>query len=266
MKQQFEGRFREELRLKNGSEELELQILPESEGSLQIFIEESCHTANIRITSEELSRVRVYLQKEGNSHLDLTIANTVMKDARQELGYLDLTGSSTKLDFLSALRESGATSELYTGELCLEGADKINTIKTLHETGHTYGNMHNFSVVFDKGVYKNVCDGTIGKGCPGSESHQETRVLTMGTGHKAEVIPILYIDENDVKASHALTIGQPDAQQLYYLCSRGLSAKQAVGLLSIGYFLPVLDFVDDEKLHDELRADMERRVGLYEHQ
>ena len=80
------------------------------------------------------------------------------------------------------------------------------------------------------------------------------------------VIPLLLIDENDVKASHALTIGQPDADQLYYLQSRGLSTKQAVGLLSVGYFLPVIDLVEDEELKDSLRQEMESKVGLYGHQ
>ena len=76
----------------------------------------------------------------------------------------------------------------------------------------------------------------------------------------------ILIDENDVKASHALTIGQPDADQLYYLQSRGLSTKQAVGLLSVGYFLPVIDLVEDEELKDSLRQEMESKVGLYGHQ
>ena len=111
-----------------------------------------------------------------------------------------------------------------------------------------------------------VANGNIKKGCFDAQSHQATRVLTLGQGHKTKVIPLLLIDENDVKASHALTIGQPDADQLYYLQSRGLSTKQAVGLLSVGYFLPVIDLVEDEELKDSLRQEIESKVGLYGHQ
>ena len=75
----------------------------------------------------------------------------------------------------------------------------------------------------------------------------------------------LYIDENDVKASHALTIGQPDADQLYYLQSRGLSTRQAVGLLSIGYFKPVISLIEDESAREAIESRMEERVGLYEY-
>ena len=77
------------------------------------------------------------------------------------------------------------------------------------------------------------------------------------------MIPLLLIDENDVKASHALTIGQPDEDQLYYLQSRGLTTKQAVGLLSIGYFLPVIELIDNEEEKVQLRQEMESKVGLY---
>ena len=53
------------------------------------------------------------------------------------------------------------------------------------------------------------------KGAHASESHQTTRVLTLSDHHNSEVVPVLYIDENDVKASHATTLGQPDENQLY---------------------------------------------------
>ena len=44
---------------------------------------------------------------------------------------------------------------------------------------------------------------------------------------------------------------------------RGLSKQQAMGLLSVGYFLPVLDLVEDKELYESLRTYMESKVGLY---
>lgn len=265
MNQQFSGEFRETLRLTEAAETQNLQIEERSRGYLAIILEENVTQAQISIEADAYANVKVFIQNNSAPGLDIKLHTQVKKDARLYLGFLDLQKSPCTLDFLGELQENGAYSELYTGQLCLEDAQKTNNIKMLHKTSFTYGDMHNFAVVFDKGKYNTVCDGTIGKGCPNSESHQETRVLTMGKGHKAEVIPILYIDENDVKASHALSIGQPDEQQLYYMCSRGLSRKQAVGLLSVGYFMPVIDFIDDEETRSHLQEEMERRVGLYEH-
>ena len=75
------------------------------------------------------------------------------------------------------------------------------------------------------------------KGCAQAQSHQTTRVLTLGKDHTAKVIPLLLIDENEVKASHALSIGQPDEEQLYYLCSRGLSKLTGDGSVERWVFL-----------------------------
>lgn len=110
-----------------------------------------------------------------------------------------------------------------------------------------------------------VANGNILKGAFDSASHQETRVLTLGKDHETKVIPLLLIDENDVKASHALTIGEPDENQLYYLQSRGLSKETALGLLSVGYFMPVIRQIENEDLREQLREEMERKVGIYGH-
>lgn len=265
MNQQFAGEFRESFELSGREEKVVLQFEENARGSLQIFLKEDCAAADIQAVLDPYSDVRIFIQNESAPGLDLHIRTQVQKDARLKIGFLDLQNSDCTLDYLGELAQEGADTELFTAQLCLKDAVKNNTIKMLHQTGHTYGNMHNFAVVFDEGNYKTVCDGTIGKGCPGSESHQETRVLTMGKGHKTQVIPILYIDENDVKASHALSIGQPDEDQMYYMQSRGLNRRQAVALLSVGYFMPVIDLIDDEDLRNRRRAEMEERVGLYEH-
>ena len=164
------------------------------------------------------------------------------------------------------LKEQGAEYEILSGQLCQEHIKKVCDMEVRHNAPHTNGQMKNFAVLFDYGQYQMIANGNIKKGCFDAQSHQATRVLTLGQGHKTKVIPLLLIDENDVKASHALTIGQPDADQLYYLQSRGLSTKQAVGLLSVGYFLPVIDLVEDEELKDSLRQEMESKVGLHGHQ
>ena len=75
--------------------------------------------------------------------------------------------------------------------------------------------------------------------------------------------PLLLIDENDVKASHATTLGQPDENQLYYLQTRGLSRKQALGLLTVGYIMPITELFEDETINQKLKNEIEMKVGLH---
>ncbi len=43
---------------------------------------------------------------------------------------------------------------------------------------------------------------------------------------RGDANPILLIDEDDVTAGHAASVGRVDPVQLYYLMSRGISKKK----------------------------------------
>ncbi len=65
------------------------------------------------------------------------------------------------------------------------------------------------------------------------------KVLLLGSGAKANVVPQLEIESNEVKAGHAASVGQIDEDQLFYLMSRGLERDEAVELV-------VKAFLNDE--------------------
>ena len=123
--------------------------------------------------------------------------------------------------------------------------------------------MENYAVVEEGGQYRMEATGKIIKGAREKNSHQKTRVLTMSERHSSEVVPVLLIDENDVKASHATTLGQPDENQLYYLQTRGLSRRQALGLLTVGYIMPITELFDQEEVRTALKDEIEMKVGLH---
>ena len=52
--------------------------------------------------------------------------------------------------------------------------------------------------------------------------------------------PILLIDENDVIAGHAASIGQVDPEDMYYLMSRGLDQHTAERLVVRGFLGSVI--------------------------
>ncbi len=67
----------------------------------------------------------------------------------------------------------------------------------------------------------------------------ELRVLTLDPAARATAEPGLEIEADDVKASHAASVGPVDPEQLLYLQSRGLDEKQAKesiveGFLEVG--------------------------------
>ncbi len=245
------------------NQELALTFENSSFISSVIVLEEDTTELDLKIICEENSNSKLFILNHSINECILNIHITMKKDSQNQMGILDLQNSPLKWNHFVDLQEEGANYEILSGQLCHENIEKTCSMEVQHNAAHTTGLMKNFAVLLDKGQYEMVANGNIKKGCVEAQSHQATRVLTLGQGHKTKVIPLLLIDENDVKASHALTIGQPDEDQLYYLQSRGLTTKQAVGLLSIGYFLPVIELIDNEEEKVQLRQEMESKVGLY---
>ena len=67
-----------------------------------------------------------------------------------------------------------------------------------------------------------------------SNAHQTNRNLVLTEGASAESIPNLEIEANDVRCSHASTVGPIDDDQLYYLESRGVPPDEAERLIVLG--------------------------------
>lgn len=75
----------------------------------------------------------------------------------------------------------------------------------------------------------------IGKKAQRVEDFLEMRLLILDDISRAEAIPQLEIEADDVKASHAASVGKLDAEQIYYLMSRGLSKKKSKQMLVHGF-------------------------------
>lgn len=81
----------------------------------------------------------------------------------------------------------------------------------------------------------------IAKGAKNADGYFSSKVLLFDDA-KGRSVPSLEIDENELKAGHASTIGRPDEEQLFYLRSRGLSEKEAEKLIITGFFDPLLNY------------------------
>jgi Fe-S cluster assembly protein SufD len=69
-------------------------------------------------------------------------------------------------------------------------------------------------------------------------------------------VPNLDIKTNDVRCSHASTVGPIDADQRFYLESRGVPPSVAERLIVLGFFDEVLDQLPAPDLVPELRAQV----------
>jgi Fe-S cluster assembly protein SufD len=95
----------------------------------------------------------------------------------------------------------------------------------------------------------------------GSVAYQTNRNLTLSHGAWAESVPNLEIETNDVKCSHASTVGPIDDEQRFYLESRGIPPEVAERLVVLGFFDEVLAQLPVGALAGELRARLDAKVS-----
>lgn len=103
--------------------------------------------------------------------------------------------------------------------------------------------------------------GHIKHGGSGSAANQESRVLMLSEHARGDANPILLIDEDDVEAGHAASVGRVDPEQLYYLMSRGISQHEAERLVIHGFLDPVVRELPIEDVQRQLREVIELKVG-----
>jgi Fe-S cluster assembly protein SufD len=97
-----------------------------------------------------------------------------------------------------------------------------------------------------------------------SDAYQANRSLILSPKAKADSIPKLEIEANDVRCTHGATMGQVDADQLFYLQSRGFSLEEAQNTLVHGFFQPVIDRIALEQVRQQIHEAIDEALtGLH---
>jgi Fe-S cluster assembly protein SufD len=93
------------------------------------------------------------------------------------------------------------------------------------------------------GTSRSVYSGLIRvhRGAVRTDARQTNHNLVLDEGAHADSVPNLDILENDVRCSHASTVGPIDDDQRYYIESRGVEPDVAEGLIVRGFFDAIID-------------------------
>lgn len=94
----------------------------------------------------------------------------------------------------------------------------------------------------------------------GANSQQENRVLMLSERARGDANPILLIEEGDVYAGHAASVGRVDPIQLFYLMSRGITREEAERLIIFGFLAPVVNELPIEAVKKQLVQVIEGKV------
>ncbi len=186
----------------------------------------------------------------------------VARDARFHWTFAGLGGKLTKLDMEMHLDGEGSEAK-FSG--CYFGNE------TQHFDFHTFQNHlagHTMSDLLFKGALRGrarmIYQGLIKvhKNAQRSDAYQANRNLILSDKARADSIPSLEIEANDVRCTHGATVGQVDEDQLFYLMARGLSRHDAERLIIAGFFEPVLERIPAETLRTLVTEAVERKAAV----
>ena len=144
-----------------------------------------------------------------------------------------------------------------------QGTQKqLHKIKMFHFAPYTKSQIINHGVVADTAIGEFEGIGYIEKGAHQSDAQQESRIMALDDESRADVHPILLIDEHDVMAGHAGSVGRVSDEELFYLQSRGMTRKNAMLLVTEGFLRPVVADIADEQTRNRIETVIKNKIGL----
>ncbi|MGT2888604.1 Fe-S cluster assembly protein SufD [Streptococcus didelphis] len=126
---------------------------------------------------------------------------------------------------------------------------------------NSVGHILQHGVILERGTLTFNGIGHIIKGAKGADAQQESRVLMLSDKARSDANPILLIDENEVTAGHAASIGQVDPEDMYYLMSRGLDRETAERLVIRGFLGTVISEIPIKDVRDNIIAVLDQKLA-----
>jgi Fe-S cluster assembly protein SufD len=217
----------------------------------------------VEIVARPGARVRYVSLQEWDSSVWSFSTHRAMVDADATVNSLVVAfgGRLSKARVQTHLRGRGASAEMLG---VLFGTDRQHFD---HHTAQQHIAPNTTSELLYKAVLKDqarsVFSGIIKahKNAQKTDAVQTNRNLLLSPKSRADSIPNLEIEANDLRCTHAAAVAPVDEEQLFYLQARGLQRPDAVRLIVEGFFEPLLERIPLPGIRERLRASVEARIG-----
>lgn len=185
---------------------------------------------------------------------------TLKKNARLEIYNIVTSDKSSKINTEVHLNESGSSVEIINLLLQTKESTLDSFFDIYHYVGHTSSSLTNYAIAKDNAVVIVNNNATIKQKASSSVAHQATKGLTLSKNAKIKALPNLYIDEYDVIANHACSIGSINKEDLFYLMSRGLTETEASKIVIMGFVKPILDHITNDELKIRIEEEFAKKL------
>lgn len=215
------------------------------------------------VVAEANSRVRHYKAQTENAAAVHTARYDVLqeRDANTLEFSLSYGAKLARNDIRGKLNDEGGECSL-DGLYVVSGEQHVDH-HTVLDHSQPHCNSHQ--------LYKGVLDGRsrgvfngkifVREGAMKTDAVQNNKNLLLSNEAEIETKPQLEIFNNDVRCTHGATVGQLDAEAMFYLLARGIGRAQARSLLTYAFAADALARIELEPLKKYFEAELMRALA-----
>jgi len=216
----------------------------------EIHVAPGAHLTHIRLQDEAATAFHVsttYADIESGATYDSFTLNLGARLSRTEV-HAQLTGAGAVVHLNAAQILAGSQHADFTTVVghAAAGCTSRQTVK-------------NVLAERSRGVFQGKIE--VARDAQKTDGYQMNQALLLSPYAEVDSKPELQIFADDVKCSHGATVGELDAEQLFYLRSRGIPDSEARSILVRAFLAEALDLVADDTIRGQLEAAVEQWWG-----
>ncbi len=170
---------------------------------------------------------------------------------------LAMGGRLARAEIHTELTGPGATAHLNAAQLLtgVQHADLTSVVRHAAPHGTSRQTVKHVLAGRSRGVFQGRIE--VARHAQKTDGYQMNQALLLSPDAEIDCKPELEIFADDVKCSHGATVGELDAEQLFYLRSRGVPAAEARAILVRAFLTEAIEAVT----HVDARAALDRAVS-----
>jgi Fe-S cluster assembly protein SufD len=216
----------------------------------ELHVAPGAHLTHIRLQDEAVTAFHVsttYADIEAGATYDSFTLNLGARLSRTEV-HARLTGAGAIVHLNAAQILAGSQHADFTSVVghTAPGCTSRQTVK-------------NVLADRSRGVFQGRIE--VARGAQKTDGYQMNQALLLSPYAEIDSKPELEIFADDVKCSHGATVGELDAEQRFYLRSRGIPDAEVRSILVRAFLAEALDAVADDTLRFRLEAAIDQWWG-----
>ena len=258
----------------SGADQADLShtLIIAEEGSQVVVLEDNLsttseangfHSGAVEIFAGQNANVTYVQVQRWNRHVWNFASHRAIVERDAQLCWVTATfgGRLNKINQAVVLEGTGCTAQMLG--LAFTDARQHLDVSTAQEhiSPHTFSDLLYRTVLKDRAQSAWGGNIYVYPSANYTDAYQKNDNLLLSERAHADTLPGLEIQAHEVRCTHGATAGKIDADQVFYLMSRGVSYAQAEKLIVDGFFEPVMERIPLESVREELSTSIARKLA-----